>query len=85
MTPPRTRPIGLLARGLAAGLACARFARSRREDVATAVLLGATGALVSAYAGAAYRAAVARAHLPDFPAALLEDAVAYTLAFGVTS
>jgi len=80
-TPSRTRPIGLLARTVAAGFACAALAKRANEDAAEAVLIGVTGALSAAFLGAAYRRAVARAGLPDFPAAVLEDALAYTAAF----
>ena len=80
-TPPRTRPFGLLARALAAGFACAALARRTDEDTAFPVLFGVCGALGAAYLGTAYRGAVARAHVPDFPAALLEDALAYAAAF----
>jgi len=80
-TPSRTRPFGLLARALAAGFACAEFARRAEEDSARSVLLGIAGALCTAYIGAAYRGAVARAHIPNLPAALLEDGLAYATAF----
>jgi uncharacterized membrane protein len=80
-TPSRTRPFGLLARATAAALACAALARRTDEDVAGTALLGVTGALASAYIGAAYRSAIAGAHIPDFPAALLEDVIAYATAF----
>lgn len=80
-TGPRTHPIGLLARTVAAATACSALAKRGDDDPLLCALLGVGGALAAAYLGTAYRGAVARAKLPDFPAALLEDAVAYATAF----
>lgn len=82
-TPSRTRPAGLLARSAAAAFAGGTIARRAGDDAATGAVIGVAGALASAYLGVAYRGAVARAGLPDLPAALLEDAVAYTKAFSL--
>src|SRR5580704_6937220 len=51
-TPSRTRPFGLLARAVAAALACAALAQRTDEDAMVLVPLGITGALVAAYIGA---------------------------------
>jgi uncharacterized membrane protein len=80
-TGARTHPVGLLARTVAAATACSALAKRSDDDPLACAALGVAGALAAAFLGVAYRGAVARAKLPDFPAALLEDVVAYTTAF----
>jgi uncharacterized membrane protein len=82
-TPSRTRPIGLIGRSIAAAAAAGAYAARNGGHAATGGILGAAGALASAYLGAAYRSAVATAGIPDFPAALFEDTVAYMTAFSL--
>jgi uncharacterized membrane protein len=81
-TPPRTRPLGLTARAVAAGLAGASIAG--KDDR----LLGATyaiaAAMLSAYLGVAYRQACANRKVPPIPAALAEDGLAMALAWSVS-
>ncbi len=65
-TPSRTRPFGLVARSIASALAAGAYAKRSGEDPAIGGLLGVTGALASAYLGAAYRGAMARTGSPRF-------------------
>jgi uncharacterized membrane protein len=74
-TPPRTQPLGLIARAVTASISAASTAEGR--DRVPAALLGIGAAMGSAFAGAAYRSWCARRRLPAIPCALLEDAVAY--------
>lgn len=82
-TPSRTRPVGLLARSVAAAFAAGAVAAREGDDAATGAVIGVAGALASAFLGAAYRGAAARSGIPDLPVALLEDIVAYATAFSL--
>jgi uncharacterized membrane protein len=81
-TPSRLNPPVLGAR-LAAGALVGTLAAdtASRRSLLLAGATGMAGAAAGTYAGAAYRkAAVARTSTPDLPWALVEDAVAATLA-----
>jgi uncharacterized membrane protein len=77
-TPARTLPIGLIARGVSAGISAAALTEES-GDRPLAAILGAGAAIGMAYAGVAYRAAASR-YLPPFACAALEDAAAVALA-----
>jgi uncharacterized membrane protein len=78
-TPPRTQPLGLAARAVAAALAGASVAgKDERFPGATC---GIASAIASAYAGVAYRNWCAARKLPPIAAALLEDGLAIALAW----
>lgn len=81
-TPARTIPAGLIARVIAGAIVGAAVAGPADGNRAVYALLGVAGAVGAAYAGAAYRARATR-YLPPFAAALVEDAVAYSLAASV--
>jgi uncharacterized membrane protein len=76
-TPPRTHPVGLIARatlGSACGLA---VAVGRHINPVLPAIVALAGALLSAFAGYnVRRMLVARLRLPDFLVALVEDAIA---------
>ncbi len=78
-TPSRLSPSGLSVRSGAGAAAGAASASAEGAAAALPVLVGAAGALVGSYAGAAWRAS-AGTRVPDWQAALLEDAVAVSLA-----
>ncbi|WNI14361.1 hypothetical protein [Actinacidiphila sp. ITFR-21] len=86
-TPSRLGPAGLLPRivlGAFAATALAdRAGRGRRTAIPlpAAAAIGAAAAFGGAHAGARWRRAVADRGLPDWPAALAEDAVAAALAW----
>jgi uncharacterized membrane protein len=77
-TPSRTMPVGLIARGVSAGVSAAALAKAG-SDRALAAVLGAGAAIGMAYAGVAYRAAASR-YVPAFACAAFEDAAAVALA-----
>lgn len=81
-TPSRLTPPVLGARLVTGALVGALAADTRdRRRLAVAGAAGMAGAAAGTYAGAAFRkAAVARTATPDLPWALVEDAVAATLA-----
>ncbi len=78
-TPSRTEPGGLSARVVFGGGSGALLARSAGGKVAAAAGIGATAALASAFVGHAARGFLSQ-RMPPVVAALLEDAVAITLA-----
>ena len=77
MTPPRTHPVGLIARatlGAACGLA---VAVAGHINPVLAAIVALAGALLSAFGGYnARHMLVSRYRLPDFAVALVEDAIA---------
>jgi uncharacterized membrane protein len=76
-TPARTAPPGLIARILMGGFCGAALALSSGASLSVAVVIGIIGALVGTFGGYNVRhALVTRAHLPDLPVALIEDAIA---------
>lgn len=76
-TPPRTHPVGLIARatlGAACGVA---VAVARHTNPVLPMIIALAAALLSTFAGYnARRMLVSRLRLPDFVAALVEDAIA---------
>jgi uncharacterized membrane protein len=88
-TPSRLRPAGLLFRCISGGASAAFLTSALLHEqsnlVAAATALGIVGALAGAFGGAAYRKAVAKGKLPDWPFALLEDVIAFGLAFVLVS
>ncbi len=79
VTPPRTDPRSLPAR-LAGGVAGAgRLAARERANAAAPVTAGLLGALAGSFGGVAWRRWASR-RVPDWQAALAEDAVALALA-----
>ncbi|WP_405592170.1 hypothetical protein [Streptomyces sp. NBC_01190] len=89
-TPSRLAPGGLLPR-LALGAFAATLLAARERPGAPALPLlpaaaiGATAAFAGARAGARWRQAAADRGLPDWPAALLEDAATLALAWAACS
>lgn len=76
-TPPRTAPVGLIARLVMGGFCGFAIATSAGASLALGAMLGAAGGLAGAFAGYhARRALVISAHLPDFAVAIVEDLVA---------
>jgi len=82
----RLKPPALMWR-LASGAVCgAAFFDSDDDHIGTGAMLGAAGALVGSLVGYAWRTRVRQQlHLPDFPAALVEDALAVGLAVALVS
>jgi uncharacterized membrane protein len=78
-TPPRTAPIGLIARGVLGGACGIAVATSMGTSLLLGGAVAAAGALFSAFAGyQARHVLVSRVHIPDFVVALTEDAIAIT-------
>lgn len=76
-TPSRTEPAGLVGRAAAAAL-CGWTTAGRTHDAPAVPVVAAAGAaLATSYAGAAYRGWCARRGWPDWPAAVLEDVIAF--------
>jgi uncharacterized membrane protein len=81
-TPPRTAPVGLIARILLGGASGLALAIGAGISVPLAglialMLIGSVGAIAGAFAGYHIRRAVVlKAHLPDLVVAIAEDAVA---------
>ena len=79
--PDRTDPGPLAGRAAFGALAGGVLAELREESVARGALIGATGAVVGAFAGYHVRRLLThRAHVPDFAVALCEDALAIAAA-----
>ena len=73
----RTAPLGLGARVLLGGMCGAALALASGTSVLPAIIAAIAGALAGTYGGYhARHALVTRMHLPDFPVALAEDAIA---------
>jgi len=77
--PSRKRPGGVVARLVSSGLAGAALA-SAGDAAWIGAIAGALGAAIGTYSGYACRIALATRLTRDFPAALIEDAVAITIA-----
>jgi uncharacterized membrane protein len=81
-TPPRTAPLGLIARIVLGGASGLALATGAGISVSLAVVAAAIGAIAGAFAGyQVRRAVVLRAHLPDLVAAIAEDVI--TIAGGL--
>ncbi len=77
--PSRLSPPALTGRLTAGGGGAAALARRDRADTASALIIGTVGAVAGSYGGAWWRQ-WAGGHMPDWQAALAEDAVALTMA-----
>ena len=76
-TPPRTAPVGLIARIITGGLCGAALAMSAATGVPAGILLGSVGAITGAYLGYnVRRGLVTHMNLPDFVIAVVEDLLA---------
>ncbi len=76
-TPNRTKLLGLIGRSVTGGLSGAAVALSGAQSIALGAVLGVAGGIAGAFAGHEVRKRLVRAlKVPDFVAALLEDAVA---------
>jgi uncharacterized membrane protein len=76
-TPSRTAPVGLSARFFCGALSGACVGVSAGQSPEFAAILGAVGGVAGAFAGYQWRTGLVKAlKVPDFPIALLEDAVA---------
>ena len=85
-TPPRTHPVGLIARTALGGACGFAVAVATEINPVLPVIGGVAGALLSAFAGYdARRLLVRRFRLPDFLVALVEDAIAITGGFLILS
>ena len=84
VTPPRTEPGSLTGRivtGALTGLAITSGVQGAAPKM-TGILAGGTGALAGSYGGYAGRTFLTeKLKLPDLPGALLEDALAFSLAY----
>ena len=76
--PSRTSPPALAARAVSGAICGWLLATADRESGPLGATLGIAGAVAGSYLGSAYRAAAAKAHIPDLIPALFEDAVAGT-------
>jgi uncharacterized membrane protein len=77
--PSRLSPPARTGRLAAGGVGAAALARRDRTDGASALIIGAVGALAGSYGGAWWRQWAGR-RMPDWQAALAEDAGALTMA-----
>lgn len=76
-TPPRTAPVGLVARAVTGGLSGAALALSGGKSAGAGILLGAIGGIAGAFAGYQIRhGLVVQTKLPDFVVAVVEDLLA---------
>ncbi len=76
-TPPRTAPVGLMARIVLGGASGLAFATAAGISMPLAGAVASVGAIAGAFAGYYIRRAVVfRAHLPDHIAAIAEDVIA---------
>ena len=76
-TPSRTAPLGMTARIVLGGASAAALAVSAHANLALAVVAGAVGGIVGAFAGYNVRHfLVTKKGLPDFAVAIAEDLVA---------
>jgi uncharacterized membrane protein len=83
MTPSRLSPPGVVSRMAFGALAAAALSQRQPGYISTAAAgaLGAAAAVGGTFAGAGWRRAVHHSGRPDWPAALIEDLAALTLAF----
>lgn len=85
-TPPRTHPVGLIARAVLGGACGFAVAVARETNPMLPVVVAVAGALSSAFAGYnARRLLVKRFRLPDFLVALTEDTLAIAGGFLILS
>lgn len=85
-TPPRTAPMGLIARAITGGLSGAALAVSGGKSLAVGLLLGLIGGVAGAFAGYEIRKGlVTQMNLPDFVVAVVEDLLAISGGLFVTS
>jgi uncharacterized membrane protein len=76
-TPPRTAPVGLIARIVIGGVCGLALATSAGISIPLAGVIAAIGAIAGAFTGYHIRRAVVlKAHLPDLVVAIAEDAIA---------
>ncbi|WP_329129538.1 hypothetical protein OG552_03695 [Streptomyces sp. NBC_01476] len=86
-TPSRLSPAGLVPRIALGAFAAAALTRRSRSGLPlpAALATGAAAAFAGSHAGACWRRATAGRGLPDWPAALAEDATAVALAWAACS
>lgn len=85
-TPARTAPVGMTARIILGGASGVALAASAGRSMPLAGVIASIAAIVGAFAGYHIRRAVVfKAHIPDFVAAIGEDAIAIAGAFLVVS
>jgi uncharacterized membrane protein len=78
-TPPRTTPVGLIARAITGGLCGATVAASSGKNIGIGALLGAAGGIFGAFAGYNIRhGLVVHMDVPDIVIAVIEDLLAIT-------
>jgi uncharacterized membrane protein len=76
-TPPRTAPVGLIARIVMGGACGLALATSAGISIPLAGVIAAIGAIAGAFTGYHIRRAVVlKTHLPDLVVAIAEDAIA---------
>lgn len=81
IAPARLMPTALAVRILSGALCGRALAKRRDASLALGTLAGAIGALAGSYGGYyARRFMTTRKHVPDFPIALVEDALAVGIA-----
>ena len=75
-TPSRLRPPGLIGRALLGAVTAVAFAYAHHQSIAVPLVLGIIGALLGSFLGHRFRTGLVRAlKSPDWPVALLEDAI----------
>jgi uncharacterized membrane protein len=76
-TPPRTAPVGLVARIVLGGASGLALATGAGTSMSLAGVIASLGAIAGAFGGYHIRRGVVfRAHLPDLVVAIAEDAIA---------
>ena len=84
--PPRTAPVGLIARIVLGGASGLALATGAGTSMSLAGVIASLGAIAGAFAGYHIRRAVVfRAHLPGFVVAIAEDAIAIVGGFLIVS
>ena len=81
-TPPRTAPIGLIARIITGGLCGACLYAAAAATPVTGAVLGMIGAVIGTYAGYYVRRAL-NSRMKDIFVAIPEDIIAIVLAFAI--
>jgi uncharacterized membrane protein len=85
-TPARTAPLGLVARIVLGGASGLALATGAGISAPLAGVIASIGAVAGAFAGYNIRHAVVfKAHVPDFIAAIAEDAIAIAGGLGIVS
>jgi uncharacterized membrane protein len=75
-TPSRLRPPALIGRALFGAVTAVAFAFAHHHSIAVPLILGMVGALLGSFIGHRLRSGLVRAlKSPDWPVALLEDAI----------